>query len=116
MKKNALEWIVFAFGVVAILVVVLGLVRDAQAPKGPPDLRVEIGKTRLVGDLWIVPVTVRNLGGEAAQGVAIRAEAGEQTAEFDLEYVPRESERRGDLFFREAPVGLQVDIAGTGTP
>lgn len=116
MKKNALEWAVFAFGLAAILVVIVGLIRDARTSAGPPDLRVTAGKSQEVGGRWIVPVTVRNRGGEAAAVVAVRAKAGDQTAEFDLDYVPRESERGGNLIFRDPPKDLKIDVAGAGRP
>ncbi|RYG67883.1 hypothetical protein EON77_16050 [bacterium] len=116
MKKNGLEWAVFAFGLIAILVVIVGLGRDIQTPASPPDLRVTTEPSRKIGSRWIVPVTVRNLGGEAAASVAVRATAGEQEAEFDLEYVPRESQRGGNLIFRDEPKDLKVDVAGAGRP
>lgn len=116
MKKNLLEWSVFAVGVAAIVAVLFGLIRDAQAPQGSPDLRIQAGKATKVGERWLVEVKVRNLGGEAAESVAIRAEAGEQQAEFDIDYVPRDSERKGYLHFRTEPKGLKVDVSGAAAP
>ena len=108
-EKNRLEWIVFALGLVLVLGTVGFLVWDASQGEGsPPDLSVSLGRPEPRGEGWAVPVTVRNHGGETAEGarvvVTLEVPGGEkEEAEYDVAFVPRGSQREGWVHFLHPP-------------
>lgn len=108
-RKNPLEWAVFTVSLLAILATVGFLIRDAVTDKGsPPDLRVELGPPAARSGTFAVPVTVRNLGDETAEGVRVEVElempgAPPERAEIDMAFVPRQSRREGWVTFRHDP-------------
>jgi len=108
-KKNVLEWSVFAVGVVVVAGTLAFLVWDlARAGSSPPDLTVELGEARRQTSGWAVPVTVRNRGDETAEGVHVEvvletAAGGEERAELEIAFVPRGSHRKGWVTFTQAP-------------
>ncbi len=91
--RTRAEWIVFGVSaaIVALVLAVIG-VAWLTGPTGPPRLVAErSGPVVREGDVWRVPFTVRNDGGEAADGVQVVAELvvdgrvegeGEQTIDF----------------------------------
>jgi uncharacterized protein (TIGR02588 family) len=110
-RKNSLEWAVFGLGL-ALVLAAAGLVTyDAVTTgEGPPVLRLELGAPRPVQGVdrtFLVPVTVRNLGSQSAEGVEIEVDldtpAGHETAGYTIAFVPRRSLRRGWVAFREDP-------------
>lgn len=109
LEKNRLEWIVFGIGLVLVLGMIGYLTWDAlQGPGSPPDLRVSLGTPVQRSGGWAVPVTVRNEGGETAEGarvvVTLELPGGEkEEAEFEAAFVPRGSRREGWVHFLHAP-------------
>lgn len=108
-KKNPLEWAVFTVSLLAILATVGLLIQDAVTDTGsPPDLRVELGPVEARAGVFAVPVTVRNLGDETAEGVLIEVELerpgmAPERAEIEMAFVPRQSRREGWVTFRHDP-------------
>lgn len=108
-EKNRLEWIVFALGLVLVLGTLGFLVWDAsQGEDSPPELTVTLGRPEPRSEGWAVPVTVRNHGGETAEGarvvVTLELPGGEkEEAEYDVAFVPRGSQREGWVHFLHPP-------------
>jgi uncharacterized protein (TIGR02588 family) len=108
-KKNPLEWTVFTVSLLAILATAGFLIRDAVTDRGtPPDLRIELGAPEARSGVFAVPVTVRNLGDETAEGVRVEviSEApgrAPERAEVEMAFIPRQSQREGWVTFRHDP-------------
>lgn len=108
-EKNPLEWAVFFVGLAAVLATMGFLVWDAATSNGStPDLRVELGAPEPASGGFTVPVTVRNLGDETAEGVLVEVTlelpgAPPETAEIEMAFVPRRSRREGWVTFRGNP-------------
>lgn len=108
-EKNPLEWAVFTISLLAILATAGFLIRDAVTDQGsPPDLRVELGLPEARSGAFAVPVTVRNLGDETAEGVRVevaleRPGAPPEKAEVEMAFVPRQSQREGWVTFHHDP-------------
>jgi uncharacterized protein (TIGR02588 family) len=108
-KKNPLEWAVFTVSLLAILATVGFLIQDAVTDAGSaPDLRVELGLVEARSGAFAVPVTVRNLGDETAEGVRVevvceRPGMAPEKAEIEMAFVPRQSRREGWVTFRHDP-------------
>lgn len=108
-KKNPLEWAVFTVSLLAILATVGFLIQDAVTDTGSaPDLRVELGPVEARSGAFAVPVTVRNLGDETAEGVLIEVELEmpgmpPERAEIEMAFIPRRSRREGWVTFRHDP-------------
>jgi uncharacterized protein (TIGR02588 family) len=109
MKKNVLEWTVFAISACIVVAMVGYLAVSAvRAEKTPPDLRVFAGAPQLHADVHRVPLLVRNIGDATAESVRIevvlrRGGKEVERAELDLAFVPRKSAREGWVTFREDP-------------
>ena len=109
MKKNALEWTVFAASACIVLATLGYLTVSAlRAEKTPPDLHVFAGKPGEHKGAHRIPLLVRNTGDATAESVRIEVvlrRGGEEVerAELDLAFVPRKSEREGWVTFRENP-------------
>ena len=100
MKKNGLEWSVFGAGLALILALVAYLaLQAAGGAKGEARFRVRLGRPERVEGGYQTRATVENLGDETAMGVKV--EVGD--ADFDLDYVPRRSEREGVVVTEEKP-------------
>jgi uncharacterized protein (TIGR02588 family) len=123
-KKHPLEWIVFAVSLVLVAGTVGFLALDAvRGEDSPAALSVELGRPEPRGGAWAVPVTVRNWGDETAEGVKVKVTletpgAEPETAEFEADYVPRQSKREGWVTFRSDPSRgrLSGRAAGYSTP
>ena len=111
MKKNALEWIVFAISLALVLFVAGFLAYSAIALEDtPPELTVELQEPSAApgGAGYIVPFTIRNRGSQSAADVRLEVKLlanGEEveTSETTLPLVPYQSERSGTLIFSEDP-------------
>lgn len=107
--KNALEWVVFGFSVVLLIAVVLVLVIAAlQAGDEPPVLQIDVGTATRRGDVFRLPVRVRNSGAETAEDVHVEVVLNSEGSEIDrgeltLAFVPRNSTREGWVTFRQDP-------------
>jgi uncharacterized protein (TIGR02588 family) len=114
MRKNALEWSVFAISL-CVVVAALGYlaVSALRAEKTPPDLRVFAGTPDTRAGVHRLPLLVRNLGDATAESVRIevvlqRGGREVERAELDLAFVPRKSEREGWVTFRHDPRGCAI--------
>ncbi|RKG77248.1 hypothetical protein D7W79_15830 [Corallococcus exercitus] len=123
---NWLEGVVFISSCVLVALVLGYLAVDAwNTGSGPPDLAVQVGTPVAAANAkeWRVPVTVTNHGDTAAEEVHVRVslrgghEPKEET-EFVLAYVPRHSQRRAWVAFREdpSPAGVEAHAVGFATP
>lgn len=107
--KHPLEWAVFALSAILVAATVGYLAWDAvRGEDSPPLLSVELGTPEPRSGSWLVPVKVRNLGHETAEGVRVQVTletpgAPPEQADFDVAFVPRESEREGWVSFRGDP-------------
>lgn len=123
-QKNKLEWIVFAVSLAVVLGTVGLLVQDMiRGESTPPDLVVELGAPLRQAQGWAVPVTVRNEGGETAEGarievtLAITGRPPERT-EIEMAFVPADSRREGFVTFAGDPARgrLSSRVVGFETP
>jgi uncharacterized protein (TIGR02588 family) len=110
-KRNWLEWLVLVASSAAILAVVGVLVADALTTRGPADIRVEprLGEARAAAGGWVLPITVRNGGGEAAAAVTIEARAtvdgSEQSVQAIVDLLPPFGEVGATVAFGGEPEG-----------
>lgn len=108
-RKNPLEWTVFAISlaiVAACVAVLAGL--TLRSHEMPPDMVITLGSPERVSSGFRIPVQVRNAGDETAAEVHVEVtleSAGEETerAELSLPFVPRRSDRHGFVVFRHDP-------------
>jgi len=108
MKKNILEWIVFAASAALILTCVGLLVyRQLSSSGSPPSVSVATGDIVETTGGYAVAVRVRNDGDTTAEEVAIQATlswpGGEEHGEITLAYVPYHSHRRAWIVFTRDP-------------
>ena len=108
-EKNWLEWGVFAFGAIVVGGTLGFLVYDALANNGePPRLEVAFGQSQQHEGHYSVPVTIHNRGGRTAEQVLVQVTLtvnGEkqETAELQVNFVPRKSKRQGYVTFENDP-------------
>lgn len=120
------DWLEILFSLVsgmAILATIGYLVWQGFQTETPPAFEVKTGAVRNSGSQFHVPVTVRNSGDEAAQGVEIsvtlKSPGGEESeGRATLDWVPGRSERRAVTVFREDPRQgrLEARVAGYQSP
>jgi uncharacterized protein (TIGR02588 family) len=113
-KKNWLEWVVFAFGLLLVSVT-LGYLVYAGASMGrePPSIEVRLGTPESRQFNFLVPVTVTNHGDETAEGVRIEVlmENGgglKARAELEVAFLPRHATREGWVTFEQDPRAAQL--------
>jgi uncharacterized protein (TIGR02588 family) len=109
LKKNSLEWAVFAVSLV-LVVAVLGYLIYVGITGGdrPPMIDVQLGAAERQGERFVVPVTVENSGDQVAENVTVEVEltlpSGEmETGSIDIDFLPRESTRNGWVTFLADP-------------
>ena len=109
LQKNPLEWAVFAVSLAAVLATVGFLAWDAATADGSsPDLQIELGVPEARSGAFAVPVTVHNRGDQTAEGVHIEVTletpgTPPETAEIEMAFVPRRSQRGGWATFLQDP-------------
>lgn len=114
----ALEWAAAAVGL-AMLVAALGfLLREAVRPADPGPVAFRVVAVRPVGTGFLVEFEARNDGGKAYAELEVegtlRSAGREEHARATLDYLPRQSTRRGGFFFRSDPRDGMVEIAAKG--
>lgn len=71
-----------------------------------------LGQPKARGEHFEVPVTVKNLGDETAEGVTVEVllqKGGEEEeATFELQYLPQNSTRHGVALFQTDPTGAEL--------
>lgn len=121
--RSGAEWVTFAVSL-AILVGVASLilfqVGDTSGPALPTV--VKTGPVEQSKGKWLVPVEIRNEGGETAESVQITAsfEAGGETIEADqeVEFLAKGESAEVVFVFDQDPAGgkLDVRVAGYAAP
>ncbi|MGL5921864.1 hypothetical protein [Chroococcidiopsis sp.] len=109
LEKNWLEWIVFVISLILVLFTLGYIVYDgATLGDTPPNIELQLGQPQPQSDRFIVPVTAKNRGDETAETVQIEVTLNsdgreEETAEFEIAFLPRHSTRRGWVTFQTDP-------------
>lgn len=119
MKRNALEWSVFALGLFATLSILGYLGYEiATFRHESPRVDIVLGTAEARGDVFLVPVTAKNRSDETLEGVILEAtlKAGkeEQKAQFELAFLPRRSQREGWFTFTRDPARGKVEARAIG--
>jgi uncharacterized protein (TIGR02588 family) len=104
MKKNPLEWAVFAISLALTLsvlgyLVYLGLNRGDQ----PPVFKVTVSGAKQVPDGYQLKVDVYNQGDVTAQSVQVEVENQGEKAQFQIDFVPEHSSGKGWVVFSKEP-------------
>jgi len=109
LEKNWLEWIVFAASLVLVVSTLGYLVYDSATSKDAlPSIQFQLGKPQPQLNHFMVPVSVTNQGDETAEGVQIEVvlenDGKEQeSAQFEIAFLPRHSTREGWVTFETDP-------------
>ena len=109
LEKNWLEWLVFAASLILVLSTLGYLVYDTATIKNaPPNIVFQLGKPQPQLNYFTVPVVVTNKGDETAEGVQIEVilqknGKEQESAEFDIAFLPRHSTRQGWVTFETDP-------------
>lgn len=109
LEKNWLEWIVFAVSLVLVVSTLGYLVYDgATLGDAPPSFEFQLGTPQPRLNNFLVPVSVTNRGDETAEGVHIEVvlESGgkeQESADFEIAFLPRHSTRQGWVTFQADP-------------
>ena len=118
-RKNWLEWSVFVLGLLSIGAVVGYLANDAfDAPRTGAQVVVRLGEPEQREAQSYVPITLTNLGGQAAAGVMVevlmeRGGVVVDRAQFAVDLLPRQSTRSGWAVFDSAPTaGVRARTGG----
>jgi uncharacterized protein (TIGR02588 family) len=119
MKRNRLEWAVFAIGLALILAIVgyLGYEAATYHP-GTPEVEVRLGRPERRGEIFIVPVLAKNPSDETLEGVVLEAtltdREGEETSQFELAFLARGSRREGWFTFSRDPSKGRIEARAIG--
>lgn len=121
--RSGAEWVTFAISLAILLGVaalILFQVGDTSGPALPTV--VKTGPVEQSKGKWLVPVEVRNEGGETAESVQVTAsfEAGGETIEADqeVEFLAKGESAEVVFVFDQDPAGgkLDVRVAGYASP
>ncbi|HJR06384.1 MAG TPA: hypothetical protein VJ842_03915 [Pyrinomonadaceae bacterium] len=125
LKKNWVEWVVFAVGLVLVLAALGYLIYEgATMGSDPPSLEVRLGTPAERTHNFIVPVSVTNHGDETAEGVTVEvmlesgAEQEPARGELTIAFIPRHATREGWVAFQQDPrnARLTARVLGYGKP
>ena len=118
LRKNWLEWLVFAAGLLLVSSALGYLVYDgATLGDAPPSIEVRLGEPEPRAQNFIVPVSVVNRGDLTAEGVQVEVVlkgASEERSEFVLAFLPRGATREGWVAFRADPRLGQLEARVVG--
>ena len=122
-KKNWLEWSVFAVSAALIVAVIGFLVYESTTiGNSPPNIEVEVGAPEQRSSHFAVPVNVTNKGDHTAEGVHIevvlRAGGKEETGDFEIAFLPRRGSREAWVTFKSDPRSgtLEARVLGYEKP
>lgn len=123
MKRNAVEWIVLATSVIAILALVVVLVIEGLASARPADPQIELrpAEARQATLGWIIPATLSNAGDEAVEAVLLEASAqvGEapEVSSLEVDFLPAGTDVEVAFSFSRQPSGdVTVRLVGYRVP
>ena len=125
LQKNWLEWVVFAIGLLLTFSTIAYLAYDAITLKeSPPSIVLKMGKPRPLAThskepSFMVPVEAINHGKQTAEGlhIEVRArfdDAPEQTADYEVAFLPRGSSREGWVAFEGDSKKVRLDARVLG--
>ncbi len=119
-KKNILEWSVFAVSLVLVAGVIGYLGYDAATlGDTPPDIQVRLGTGEPRRQSFVIPIIVTNTGDETAEGVRVEVElkrdgADAEVGEIEFPFVPRGGNREGSVAFRNDPRTGRIETRVVG--
>ena len=125
MRARALiEWVVLAGSALAIVALVGVLLAEglAGSPDDPdPVVELAMDEGRQATHAWLIPATVTNLGGDAAEDVVIEFRAtvagSEETSELTVAFLPPRSTVELEVGFSAIPEGeVAVRVVGYARP
>jgi len=128
LKKNWLEWSVFAVGLVLVVGTLGYLAYDAITQgSDPARIEVKLGSPREVSTsaakYYVVPVSAHNKGDHTAEAVVIEVVLEKdgkevETSQFELSFVPRRSQAEGQVVFSKDPraASLKPRVVGYEEP
>ena len=123
MKRNAIEWIVLATSIGAIVLLVGALIIEGLSESRPASPRIEVraAEARQTDLGWIVPATLVNEGDQAMESVIVEATATvdgeEEVSELDVAFLPAGTEVELAFAFSAQPEGeVTVRLVGHLTP
>lgn len=124
MRQNWAEWATLAISVVAVVGIVGVLAVDGIfADAGPPEPVVELGVDAAyeMDTGWVVPATVTNDGGAAAEAIVMRAtasvEGSEEESDITIDYLPAGTRVEVSFGFSAEPDGeVMVQTIGFRLP
>ncbi len=107
-EKNWLEWAVFAVGLALVCGVLGFLAYDgATTADAPAEFQIELGRHERRDDGFHLPVSVKNSGGETAEGVhvevVLEASGATERGEFVVAFLPRGGTREASVTFHSDP-------------
>ena len=122
-KKNWFEWTVFGLSAVLLVGVIGFLIYESTAiGDAPPDIHVQIGTPQPRAGYFAVPIEASNKGDHTAEGVHIevvlRTGGKEETADFDIQFLPRRGSREAWVTFKDDPAKgtLEARVLGYEKP
>ncbi len=119
LEKNWLEWTVFGFSLMLVLGLVGYLVYLEITPSSK-DFQYEISfeKPQEIHGRYLVPLKIDNKSNKSVQDVAVEISSGgnKESADLQLDYLPRHSHREATVFFREKPTQLEGHINSFNIP
>lgn len=109
LTKNWLEWTVFIISTLLVVAMFAYLIGDAlSSGNAPPSVAVRTGEVRPCPGGYVMTVMVTNGGDQTAEQVAVqvdleRSGAETESAMLELDFLPRQAERKGWVVFRSDP-------------
>ena len=124
MNRNWLEWAILVISVALVVGLVGYLLVSGLTNRGPAMIRLEVtaGEAADGPDgAWLVPLTVRNEGGNAAVSIVVEGTAivagTEESSELTVDLLAADSEVDLVLGFSGRPEGdVQVRVVGFEIP
>lgn len=120
LDKNWLEWTVFGISIVLVASIVCYLLYLEVKPSSK-DFRYEINfeEPKLMRDRFMVALTVANKSNQSVQDLSLEIKSnGEnsETADLQIDYLPRHSHREAKVFFIDKPTNLEGHIQSFNVP
>ncbi len=119
-STSSVEWIAAAVGLAVLAGCVAYLVYvGLSSPEGPPIVEVEAIDVHPQRGQFLVRFRARNDGNSTAvelvvEGKLIGGEKVFETAQMTIDYLPRNSEREGGLFFSRDPAEYRLVLEPVG--
>jgi uncharacterized protein (TIGR02588 family) len=115
------EWAIASVGAVAILSLIAFFIFQGMVEeKAPADVVIQQQPVVQVQGGYLVPIQMRNLGGNTAEGLEVegtlkgRAGTTIETSETTIEYLPPYSKKEGGLFFTKDPRQYNLELRPKG--